>query len=89
MRAHAHAHAHTSYDLVDAHVEPETVRIPSGQNLNPEAVIEARRVDIKNLMDFGAFEWTKEEDIDPAGRWINSGWEDVAKNDPRKPPVRS
>ena len=78
-----------NYDIIDAHIEPEDVRIPSGQDLDKEAVIAARRCEIKNLLDFEAFEWVREEDVDPAGRWINSRWEDVAKNDPRKPPVRS
>ncbi len=36
-----------SYDIVDAHIEPDGVKIPSGQDLDREAVIAARRCEIK------------------------------------------
>ncbi len=77
------------YNIVDAHIEPDDVKIPSGKDLDPVAVIAARRHEIQNLIDFEAFEWVRNEDIDPSGKWISSRWEDLAKSDPRKPPVRS
>ena len=77
------------YNTVDAHIEPDEVKIPSGKDLDVLAVIAARRREIQNLIDFEAFEVVKNEDINPAGKWISSRWEDLAKNDPRKPPVRS
>ncbi len=52
-------------------------------------MIAARRREIQNLIDFEAFEWVKNEDIDPTSKWISSRWEDLAKNDPRQPPLRS
>ena len=77
------------YTIVDAHIEPDDVKIPSGTDLDPVAVIAARRREIQNLIDFEAFEWVRNEDIDPSGKWISSRWGDLAKNDPRKPPVSS
>ncbi len=77
------------YNIVDAHIAPEELKIPRGKDLDPEAVIAARRREIQNLIDFEAFEWVRNEDIDPSGKWISSRWEDLANSDPRKPPVRS
>ena len=34
-------------DMIDAHIEPEDVRIPSGQDLDKEAVIAARRCEMR------------------------------------------
>ncbi len=48
-------------DIIDAHIEPEDARNPSGQNLDPEAVIAAKRCEIKNLLDFEAFERVREQ----------------------------
>ena len=63
------------YNIVDAHIEPDQVKIPSGKGLDPLAVIAARRREIQNLIDFEAFVWVKNEDINPAGKWISSRWE--------------
>ncbi len=76
------------YNRVESHIEPDEMKIPSGKDLDSVAVIAARRREFHNLIDFEAFEWVKNEDINPAGKWISSRWEDLAKNDPRKPPVR-
>ena len=76
-------------NIDDAHIKPDEVKIPSGKDLDPVAVIAARRREIQNLIDFEAFEWVTNEDSNPAGKWISSRWEDLAKNDPRKAPVRS
>ncbi len=57
-----------NYDIIDAHIEPEDVRIPSGHDLDKEAAIAAMRCEIKNLLDFEDFEWVCEEDVDPASR---------------------
>ena len=43
------------YAVIDEHIEPQDVRIPSGQDLDKDAVIAARRCEIKNLLDFEAF----------------------------------
>ncbi len=77
------------YNIVDAHIEPDDVKMPSGKDLNPEDVIAARRREVQSLNNFEAFEWVRDEDIDPSGKWISSGWEDLAKSLPRKPPVKS
>ena len=77
------------YNIVDAHIEPDDVKIPSGKDLDPVAMIAISRREIQNLIDFEAFEWVRSEDIDPNGKCIRSRWEDLAKNDPRKPTVRS
>ncbi len=47
------------YNIVDAPIEPDELKIPSGKDLDPEAVIAARRRDIQNLIDFEAFEWVR------------------------------
>ena len=53
------------YNIVDAHIEPDEVKIPSGKDLDPEAVIAARRREMQNLIDFEAFEWVKTRTLTP------------------------
>ena len=77
------------YNIVDAHIEPSDLKIPIGKDLDPVAVIAARRREIQNLIDFKAFAWVRNEDIEPSGKWISSLWEDLEKSHPRKPLVRS
>ncbi len=60
------------YNIADANIEPGKVKIPSGKDLDPEAVVTERRRDEQNLIDFEAFEWVRDGDVDPAGKWINS-----------------
>ncbi len=75
-------HEEPSYDIADAHIKPDEVKIHSGMDLHPKDVIEATRREVQNLIDFDAFEWVCNEDIDKNGKWINSRWEDLAKSDP-------
>ncbi len=36
------------YNIIYAHIEPNDIKVPSGQDLDPEAVIAARRREVQN-----------------------------------------